>query len=313
LERADRLGDDAQTALLKTLEEPPPGVTIVLCADDEDRLMPTVRSRSARIRLGPVATRDVETILADAGLADPPTAARLARIAGGRPGAARAMARAPSAIAARDEINRTLLDLLGETPAPRLAAVRDLTKRATDLGRALDRAALDDSSTAADGPAPGARRGRGRASPSVAPGPIAAPPTPGSAEGPAPGGDEGDGDPEEEVAGAGRIAVPAAERRRASLLLVGLWRELARDLFVIVLGDERHVRDPGLLDDLRTVAIGFGPRPGDGSVHPHDPAAADLGTFLARLDTAGELLEANVRPEIVLDSLLLHWPRIARR
>jgi DNA polymerase-3 subunit delta' len=55
LERADRMGDDAQTALLKTLEEPPGGVTIVLCADDEDRLMPTVRSRCARIRLGPVA------------------------------------------------------------------------------------------------------------------------------------------------------------------------------------------------------------------------------------------------------------------
>src|SRR4029077_18170169 len=41
IERADRLTDDAQTALLKTLEEPPAGVTIVLCADDEDRLMPT--------------------------------------------------------------------------------------------------------------------------------------------------------------------------------------------------------------------------------------------------------------------------------
>ncbi|MFL5724009.1 MAG: hypothetical protein ACJ78H_11535, partial [Chloroflexota bacterium] len=140
LERADRLTDDAQTALLKTLEEPPLGVTIVLCADDEDRLMPTVRSRAARIRLGPVAVRDIEAILADTGVAEPPVAARLARLAGGRPGAALLLARAPDAVAARDEIARTLLDLLPGSPSVRLGAARDLTSRATDLARALDRA-----------------------------------------------------------------------------------------------------------------------------------------------------------------------------
>ena len=84
IERADRLTDDAQTALLKTLEEPPAGIVIILCADDEDRLLPTVRSRAARIRLGPVATREIEAILAETGAAEPPVAARLARIAGGR-------------------------------------------------------------------------------------------------------------------------------------------------------------------------------------------------------------------------------------
>ena len=42
-------------------------MTIVLCADDEDRLMPTVRSRCTRIRLGPVAIREIEAILDDDG------------------------------------------------------------------------------------------------------------------------------------------------------------------------------------------------------------------------------------------------------
>jgi DNA polymerase-3 subunit delta' len=130
VERADRLTDDAQTALLKTLEEPPPGVTIVLCADDEDRLMPTVRSRAARIRLGPVAIRDIEAILADAGAADAPIAARLARLSGGRPGVALLLARTPEAITARDEIARTLLDLLDGSPSVRLAAAKDLTDAA---------------------------------------------------------------------------------------------------------------------------------------------------------------------------------------
>ena len=51
LEQADRMNEDAQNSLLKTLEEPPDGLTIVLCADEEDRLLPTIQSRVARLRL----------------------------------------------------------------------------------------------------------------------------------------------------------------------------------------------------------------------------------------------------------------------
>ena len=86
VEARHRMNEDAQGAILKTLEEPPAGVTIVLCADEEARLLPTIRSRCARIRLGPVGPREIEAILADHGVADPPLAARLARLAGGRPG-----------------------------------------------------------------------------------------------------------------------------------------------------------------------------------------------------------------------------------
>jgi DNA polymerase-3 subunit delta' len=312
VERADRLTDDAQTALLKTLEEPPAGVTIVLCADDEDRLLPTVRSRAARIRLGPVAVREIELILGDAGVAEPPLAARLARIAAGRPGAARTLARAPDALAARDEIARSLLDLLAAGPALRLAAVRDLTARATDVARALDRAtvAADDAEDGA-GSEP-AKRGRAKAKGSAATraGTVAP-----SAAGPGDDEDEDDDSDAVEEPGARKTAVPAAERRRAATILVGLWRELARDLLLVTLGEERQVRDPGLLDDLRVAAanlgLGAGSERVSGTERMPDPAAG-LGGFLGRLDTAGELLEANVRPELVLDTLLLHWPRAVR-
>ena len=86
VERADRLNEDAQSALLKTLEEPPSGVTIILCADRDDLLLPTVRSRCVRVRLGPVAIREIESLLEDAGAADASRAGRLARLAAGRPG-----------------------------------------------------------------------------------------------------------------------------------------------------------------------------------------------------------------------------------
>ena len=307
VERADRMGDDAQTALLKTLEEPPAGVTIVLCADDEDRLMPTVRSRCARIRLGSVAVRDIETILAEAELAEPPTAARLARLAGGRPGLARSLARSPDAIATRDETARRLLDLLSLGPAARLAASREVTAAATSIDRALQAAAAADEA-AADGDrvttaeARPARRG-GR----VARGPArAAPDRPERTD---PASEGGSVDLDEDATDVGVTAqATAAQRRRATGVAVGLWRDLTRDLLVTRLGAERDVRDPGLLDDLRVAAAAFG-EPGRDPAH--DPAARSLTAFLKRLDDAGELLEANVRPELVLDALLLAWPTVA--
>jgi DNA polymerase-3 subunit delta' len=297
VERADRLTDDAQTAMLKTLEEPPPGVTIVLCADDEDRLMPTVRSRAARIRLGPVAIRDIEAIVADAGAADAPVAARLARLSGGRPGVALLLARTPEAIAARDEIARTLLDLLDGSPSVRLAAAKDLIARATDLNRALDRAARADAGGATgDARTAGGRRSRK--------GPSAAPETPPSATDAADGGEGSDGAADEgtesDVDAGGRLSASAAERRRAAIALVGVWREVARDLVVVALGEDRRVRDPALLDELHAAAERMG-----------DQTTAAMGGFLRRLDGAGELLEANVRPELVLDGLLLGWPAAA--
>jgi DNA polymerase-3 subunit delta' len=138
VEAAHRLTDDAQTALLKTLEEPPMGTVIVLCSDEEELLMPTVRSRCARVRLTPVGIRAIESLLDERGLAEPPRAAQLARIAAGRPGLAVAFAHAPEAEQARTEIARQLLDLLEANPADGLAASRDLLARALELVRALE-------------------------------------------------------------------------------------------------------------------------------------------------------------------------------
>src|SRR5664279_5254038 len=102
VEHAERMNEDAQNALLKTLEEPPGGVTLILCADEEDRLLPTVRSRCVRLRVAPLGTRSIEELLGDRGVADPSRAARLARIAAGRPGLALAYARLPEAVTIHD-------------------------------------------------------------------------------------------------------------------------------------------------------------------------------------------------------------------
>lgn len=282
VEKADRLNEDAQSALLKTLEEPPAGVTIILCADQEDQLLPTVWSRCVRLRLGPVAIREIETILAEEGVADPPTAARLARLSGGRPGIARVWALAPEAVTARAEIARSLLDLAEVGAARRLSVGRELLGRAGELVRVLDRAA---ESPADQAPPKRSRKGgRAAAAPATEPSDAKA------ADMPADGAD--DSDPED--AAVRETRAPAAERRRAAALTVEIWRDLTRDLVLVGLGEERRLRDPAMLDDLR------------GST---DLTAATLGPFLARLDRTAELINANVSPELALDVLLLAWPR----
>ena len=265
IERAERMNDDAQSALLKTLEEPPAGVTIVLCANDEERLLPTVRSRCARVRLGPVGPRAIEEILAEHDLADASAAARLGRLAGGRPGMAIAYARAPEAATIRGELARELLDLVDARASARLAAARALVTRAGDLVAILDRGA-----PAADDVEPG-QDATPDASPEAAP---------------------------ESVADSGAKRAPASERRRGAAMLLSVWVDVARDLALVGAGERSSLHDPALLEELEAVARGV--------------PASDVAAFLERLARAGELLDVNVAPELLVDALVLAWPAPTR-
>ena len=55
---ADTMNSEAQNALLKLLEEPPAGVVLLLCAEHPERLLATVRSRCAEIRLSTEGEED---------------------------------------------------------------------------------------------------------------------------------------------------------------------------------------------------------------------------------------------------------------
>jgi DNA polymerase III delta' subunit len=223
VEGADRLNEDAQNALLKTLEEPPAGATLVLCADEPERLLPTVRSRSAVLRLGPVAVRAMEELLAEHGVG-PPQSGRLARLADGRPGRALALAAAPEAVAAREELARSLLDLVDVGIADRLVAGRALLLRAADLARADDVYGEDPPPSAEPSAA-----SKAVAEPEAAPGGAAA----------------ADGKPARGT---------PAERRLAAWALLGAWTAVARDLAVAAVGSTGAIRDIALLDELTAVA-----------------------------------------------------------
>ena len=79
---ADALNGPAANALLKTLEEPPGRLRLLLTSADPERLLPTVRSRCQRLRLHLPATDTALAWLGGQGVTD---AAPLLRAAGGSP------------------------------------------------------------------------------------------------------------------------------------------------------------------------------------------------------------------------------------
>jgi len=82
LHPADALNLTAANALLKTLEEPPGALRLLLTSADPERLLPTVRSRCQRLPLHLPAAPEALAWLQDHGLADP---AALLAAAGGSP------------------------------------------------------------------------------------------------------------------------------------------------------------------------------------------------------------------------------------
>jgi len=90
-ERRIAIVDDAQTmnaasanALLKTLEEPPPGSILILLTPSLDAILPTIRSRCQPITFAPLPDDDVADLLLSLGwAADPQSARETARLAAG--------------------------------------------------------------------------------------------------------------------------------------------------------------------------------------------------------------------------------------
>ena len=85
IDDAETLQGVAQEALLKTLEEPPGYLVLMLLSDDVNALLPTIRSRCQVVELRPVARAVTASLLEATGVgAD--EAKTLAGLAGGRPG-----------------------------------------------------------------------------------------------------------------------------------------------------------------------------------------------------------------------------------
>src|SRR5262245_54874659 len=90
VEDADDFNAESANSFLKALEEPPPGVILLLIATGTDRQLPTILSRCQVVRFGPLSPADLAAVLEEQGIDDPARRERLVRLAGGS--ASRALA-----------------------------------------------------------------------------------------------------------------------------------------------------------------------------------------------------------------------------
>lgn len=119
LRQADRATIEAANSLLKTLEEPPSHVVVVLTASDVEALPATIVSRCQRLDLRPTAQGVIDSALCERGLS-PDKAQLLARLANGRVGWALIAASDDSVLQSRQQDLDQLVELLSEDRLGRL-------------------------------------------------------------------------------------------------------------------------------------------------------------------------------------------------
>ncbi|HEX6894491.1 MAG TPA: AAA family ATPase [Bryobacteraceae bacterium] len=85
IDHIDRANEQAANSLLKTLEEPPEHLILMLTAENSYDLLPTIRSRAVTFHLGRVGMDEMRAFVSERGLKDPE---RRIALAAGSPGVA---------------------------------------------------------------------------------------------------------------------------------------------------------------------------------------------------------------------------------
>jgi DNA polymerase III subunit delta' len=139
IDEAEAMGADAQDALLKTLEEPPPASVFVLVSAMPDALLPTVRSRCQRLRFGELSPAEVAEALVRDHDYEESEARASAADAGGSIG--RALSAAETDAAEAREMARHVLEQAARLhdPARRIDLARDVTPTGGKMSPAAER------------------------------------------------------------------------------------------------------------------------------------------------------------------------------
>ena len=113
--RAEELSTPAANALLKTLEEPGARTHFVLLSSTPDALLPTIRSRTQRVRFAALPEGVVASLLVEQGVL-PERAEAIARLAGGSMATAAVLAD-PEASLSREQFVARALSAMGSADA----------------------------------------------------------------------------------------------------------------------------------------------------------------------------------------------------
>jgi DNA polymerase-3 subunit delta' len=123
-----RATTQAANALLKTLEEPPDRVILLLTANAPEGLLPTIVSRCEVIRLRPASINSAQHYLELTRGLMAEQARLLAHVSGGRVGAALRLADDPTALEYRQAQIETLLELLPAARYERFKVAEQISK-----------------------------------------------------------------------------------------------------------------------------------------------------------------------------------------
>jgi DNA polymerase-3 subunit delta' len=120
--------EHASNALLKTLEEPPPDVVLVLTASSSESLLPTIVSRCEVISLRSLPTHALAEELIERG-EEEELARLIAGLAGGRPGWALKIVQDPGLLEQRANLIDEMVKLVGNGYLERFSYVEDWNER----------------------------------------------------------------------------------------------------------------------------------------------------------------------------------------
>ena len=126
--RFEEANPNAANALLKTLEEPPPQVIMLLTASDAEALLPTIISRCEVIRLRPLSIEQVSEGLQTRWGLPAEDAHLLAHLSGGRPGYALNLSQNPEVLEQRQSQLDEHQRLLSASRVERFSYAEELSK-----------------------------------------------------------------------------------------------------------------------------------------------------------------------------------------
>lgn len=133
LKRFDTANLSASNAFLKTLEEPPSNVILLLTAMDSDTILPTINSRCRKLKLRPASTSLIEEVLTTRYHVKADEANLLAHLADGRIGWAINAHHNPAILQSRQTQLETLHKVLPETVVMRFSMAESLARKADAL------------------------------------------------------------------------------------------------------------------------------------------------------------------------------------
>ena len=138
IHQMERATTEAANCLLKTLEEPPSQVILMLTASDVDQLLPTIISRCQLLNLRPPSMLLVQKALEERWGIDPERARLLARLSGGRLGWAVRASEDEAILRKRGRRLDEMVDLMGQGRVKRLRYAQHLSTSPEGLREVLD-------------------------------------------------------------------------------------------------------------------------------------------------------------------------------